>query len=123
MRRAAKGLLGMTALGTLFSLSLMAQPVMAADNAASVAEGKKLAFDRKKGNCLACHQIEDGTSPGNVGPPLMMMNVRFADRNRLRAQLDDPTQFNANTMMPPFGRHKILSGDEIEKIVDYLLTL
>ena len=25
-----------------------------------IAEGKKLAFDRKKGNCLACHMIDDG---------------------------------------------------------------
>ena len=36
----------------------------------SVSEGEKLAFDRGKGNCLTCHDIKGGDSPGNLGPPL-----------------------------------------------------
>ena len=37
-----------------------------------VSEGKEIAFDRRKGNCLACHAIDaPGASlPGNIGPPL-----------------------------------------------------
>ena len=40
-----------------------------------IAEGKKLAFDRKKGNCLACHMIDDGELAGNSGPPLIAKDV------------------------------------------------
>jgi sulfur-oxidizing protein SoxX len=32
-------------------------------------------------------------------------------------------QFNDASMMPPFGRHGILSEQEIDAIVDYLYTL
>ncbi|MFN3786467.1 MAG: hypothetical protein ACK4RS_06460, partial [Thiothrix sp.] len=35
--------------------------------------GKELAFDRSIGNCLACHMIEGGDLPGNIGPPLVGM--------------------------------------------------
>jgi sulfur-oxidizing protein SoxX len=41
----------------------------------------------------------------------------------LRAQIWDPTARNPNTVMPPFGRHRILSEDEIDLIVDYIHTL
>ena len=39
-------------------------------NASDIEQGKKVAFDRKKGNCLACHMIAGGELPGNIGPPL-----------------------------------------------------
>ena len=42
-----------------------------------VQEGKKLAFDRKKGNCLACHMIDDGELACNSGPPLIAMKLVF----------------------------------------------
>ncbi len=38
-------------------------------HADNIAEGKSLTFDRKKGNCLACHMIDDGELAGNNGPP------------------------------------------------------
>ncbi len=124
MRLAAKGLMTMTALGSLLSLSLMTGAATAAEGEMSrVDEGREIAFDRKMGNCLACHQIEGGASPGNIGPPLMMMAKRFPDRARLEAQLWDATQFNPNSPMPPFGRHQALSKDQIDKIVDFLMTL
>ena len=124
MRRAAKGLMTVTALGTLLGLSVMTAPAQAAgDGASRVEQGKKIAFNRKKGNCLACHAIEGGASPGNIGPPLIQIAARFPDRARLKAQLSDATQFNPNSMMPPFGLHKALSDDEIEKIIDFLMTL
>ena len=125
MRRAAKGLMTMTALGTLLSLSLMGGPALADGHGAksSVEQGRTIAFNRKKGNCLACHQIEGGASPGNIGPPLIQIAARFPDRARLKDQLWDATQFNPNSPMPPFGRHKALSEAEIDKIVDFLMTL
>ncbi|HEB99573.1 MAG TPA: sulfur oxidation c-type cytochrome SoxX [Thiotrichales bacterium] len=88
-----------------------------------VEQGKELAFNRKKGNCLACHQIEGGKLAGNIGPPLVAMKARYPDKAKLRAQIWDATQANPNTIMPPFGRHNILSESEIDKIVEFIYTL
>ncbi|MGR8980099.1 MAG: sulfur oxidation c-type cytochrome SoxX [Gammaproteobacteria bacterium] len=91
--------------------------------AVQTGEGKRLAFDRNKGNCLACHAIADGEDPGNIGPPLHSLKARYRSKRQLREQIDDATRFNPETSMPPFGKNKILSDDEIDKIVDYLWTL
>jgi len=88
-----------------------------------VAQGKALATDRSKGNCLACHMIEDGVLPGNIGPPLLAMKLRFPDRDKLKSQVCDATLRNSNSRMPPFCRHRILSAEEVELIIDYLYTL
>jgi len=88
-----------------------------------LAAGKQLAMARDKGNCLACHAIADGELPGNLGPPLVYMRQRFPDRAQLRAQVWDPTARNPDTVMPPFGRHRILSEVEIDLIVDYIHSL
>ena len=50
----------------------------------------------------------------------MNMRVRFPDRAALRAQIWDPTARNPETVMPPFGKHKVLTEDEIDAIVDYI---
>lgn len=88
-----------------------------------IAEGKKVAFDRRKGNCLSCHIMGDGQFPGTHGPPLIFMKQRFPEKAKLRARIWDATAANPNTMMPPFGRHGILSDDEIDKITEYVYTL
>lgn len=98
--------------------------VSAAEGASDmVAMGKEVAFDRKKGNCLACHMIDDGASPGDIGPPLVGMKARFPDKETLRKQIHDPEASNPNTRMPPFGKHQIISDGEIDAIVAYLYTL
>ena len=91
--------------------------------APSALPGKAIAFDRNKGNCLSCHVIADGELPGDIGPSLVNLQKRYPEKARLRAQVYDATVNNANTMMPPFGRHRILSDTEIDQIVDYLFTL
>jgi sulfur-oxidizing protein SoxX len=91
--------------------------------ASAVEQGKAVAFNRKKGNCLACHAMDDGTLPGNIGPPLISMKLRFPDRAVLRAQIWDATVNNPNTIMIPFGRNGVLSESEIDLIVDYIYTL
>jgi sulfur-oxidizing protein SoxX len=48
------------------------------------------------------------------------MRSRFPDRTGLRSQIWDSTVRNPQTVMPPFGKHKILTDSEIELIVDYL---
>jgi sulfur-oxidizing protein SoxX len=88
-----------------------------------IEQGKALAFERRKGNCLACHQIEGGELTGNYGPPLLMMKARFPERSVLRAQIWDAAVRMPNTRMPPFGRHRILTEEEIDLVVDYILTL
>jgi sulfur-oxidizing protein SoxX len=93
-------------------------------NAASAApsEGEKLAFNRSKGNCLTCHAIKGGSSPGNVGPALTDMKKHFPDRKELVAIISDETKRNPLTVMPPFKRNLILNDKEIEAIVDFLYT-
>lgn len=98
------------------STSVLAAGSSAAD------EGKELAFSRKKGNCLACHAIEGGDLPGNVAPPLVAIKARFT-KEKLRDQIWDATVANSETPMPPFGRHKILSSAEIDKIVEFVWGL
>jgi sulfur-oxidizing protein SoxX len=87
------------------------------------ADGQKLAFDRGKGNCLTCHEIKGGDSPGTVGPALADLKTKYPDRNDLIAIVTDETQRNPQTVMPPFGRNRILTEKEINAIVDFLQTL
>ena len=123
MRKTAQLITTASALATIIgALSLSPQLVIAAD-AQVIEQGKKIAFDRKKGNCLACHMIEGGDLPGNIGPPLVAMKARFPDKSKLRAQIWDSTKNNPNTMMPPFGRHAILTEKEIDKVVEFVYSL
>jgi L-cysteine S-thiosulfotransferase len=87
------------------------------------ADGKRLAFDRAKGNCLSCHEIEGGDLPGTIGPALKNIKSKYPDRNDLIAILTDETRRNPQTAMPPFGRNHILTEQEIDAIVDFLQTL
>lgn len=115
-----------SALAIAGSLALFPVTGTAAEEAqaASVTEqGMTLSFDRKKGNCLACHQIDGGELAGNIGPPLLAMKARYPDKAKLRAQIWDATKANPNTMMPPFGRNKVLGESEIDKIVEFIYTL
>ncbi len=88
-----------------------------------LAAGKEIAFDRKKGNCLACHVMDDGELPGNIGPPLVTMKSRFPDRAVLRAQIYDARVVTPNSIMIPFGAHGVLTDDEIDKVTDYVHSL
>jgi len=89
----------------------------------SVAEGQKLAFDRGKGNCLTCHKIRGGDLPGTIGPELVDIKSKYPNRDDLVAILTDETKRNPQTVMPPFGRNRILTEKEISAVVDFLQTL
>ncbi len=86
-------------------------------------KGKEIAFTRSKGNCLACHVIADGELPGNLAPELKNITQRFKSQQQLRQFIWDASAFNPETMMPPFGKNKILSEQEIDILVDYLWQL
>jgi len=88
--------------------------------------GRRLAHDFDKGNCLACHSAPtdpEAITKANIGPPLIGMKERFKDRELLRQQIWDAAIRNPDTIMPPFGRHMILTDDEIDLIIDYIHTL
>ena len=97
--------------------------VSAAHAQSAAAEGQKIAFDRGKGNCLTCHVIKGGDLPGTIGPELKDIKSKYPDRADLVAILNDETKRNPQTVMPPFGRNRILNEDEINAVVDFLQTL
>ena len=85
--------------------------------------GENIAFDRAKGNCLACHTMRGGDVPSSVGPELKGMKERFPERADLVAIITNEQTRNPQTVMPPFGLNLILNDDEISRIVDFLYTL
>ena len=89
----------------------------------TIAAGGLIAFDRSKGNCLACHKIKGGELAGDSGPPLIYMQSRYPDKMKLRAQIWDASTNNSLTVMPPFGRHGILTEQEIDKVVAFIHSL
>ena len=88
----------------------------------AVTQGGCIVIDRRKGNCMGCHEIA-GTSAGNIATKMENMAQRWPDKAKLRAQIHDAAKFNPDTVMPPFGRHNILSADEIDKVVEFVLSL
>lgn len=88
--------------------------------------GQELAFDNSKGNCLACHSMPSdaqAVTSTDIAPPLVSMKERFPERAKLYAQVWDATKAKADSLMPPFGKHRILSDDELNKVVDYVYGL
>ena len=95
--------------------------------------GRQLAYNKKKGNCLACHQFPSDPSTrssaskdytaATIGPQLVDMKARFPDKAKLRAQIFDAMARHPNTVMPPFGPHHILTAKEIDLIADYIYGL
>lgn len=122
MRKVAAVAIPASAVAAVLAI-LVGTPVAAATEESSTAEGKAIAFDRKKGNCLACHSIMGGELPGDIGPPLVAIQARFPDKAQLRAQIWDATAKNPNTPMPPFGRYEILTEEEIDKVVEFINNL
>ena len=108
---------------SLFAAALVLALSAASAHAQSAAtEGQKLAFDRGKGNCLTCHVIKGGDLPGTIGPELTGLKAKYS-RDELIAIVTDETKRNPQTVMPPFGRNRILSEKEINAVVDFLQTL
>lgn len=127
MRNVAKRIATASAIAVLMGSFTLAPQMASADEEKKAMtpaeEGKKVAEDRKKGNCFACHAYEGAKLPGNIGPPLVAMKARFPDREKLVKQLNDPQSNNPNTLMPPYGKHEIISKKDIENIVEWLYTL
>ncbi|MBF0186893.1 MAG: sulfur oxidation c-type cytochrome SoxX [Magnetococcales bacterium] len=101
------------------------------------ANGAKLAVNKKKGNCIACHYLPDSDFPGNAGPNLVEA-MREYDRSVpwIRQKIVDPKVDNADTLMFTFysnegkkmvrkdwqGGKRVLTAQEVEDVIAYLLT-
>jgi sulfur-oxidizing protein SoxX len=89
-------------------------------------QGLELFIRPDKGYCIACHQVPAQAGPvtrSNVGPTLAGARMRELGSARLHELLRDPTRANPDTVMPPFGRHRILDEREIGLVTEYLLAL
>ncbi|MGE0682063.1 MAG: sulfur oxidation c-type cytochrome SoxX [Candidatus Binatia bacterium] len=99
--------------------------------------GRRIVRDRERGDCVVCHAmpLPDRQFHGTVGPPLDGIGSRYSV-GELRLRLVDPKRINPQTVMPAYykieGLHQvaenyrgkpILTAQEIEDVVAYLLTL
>lgn len=107
-------------------------------NAGNAEEGKKAFANRKQGNCLACHvnaDMPDQSFQGEVGPPLDGVAGRWSEAE-LRGIVANSKMTFEGTIMPAFyvdsgftrplekfDGKTILSAQQIEDVVAYLLTL
>ncbi|MGE0225085.1 MAG: sulfur oxidation c-type cytochrome SoxX [Acetobacteraceae bacterium] len=99
--------------------------------------GRRLVLDRAASACLLCHA---GPFPaphlqGTIGPDLAGVGSRLTE-NEIRLRLVDPARLNPDTVMPSYYRTEglnrvgrpwqgkpVLSAQQIEDVVAYLLTL
>jgi len=123
MRNPAKIIAAASSVAVLLGSMALTTPSVAIADEAQATEGKKIAENRKKGNCFTCHEYKGAKLAGNVGPPLVAMKARFPDKAKLRAQIWDATRSNPNTMMPPFGKYEVLTEKEIDAVTEWVLTL
>ncbi len=102
------------------------------------AAGKKYFTNRKLGNCLACHVNDDASEQsfhGEVGPELNGAGSRW-DEAQLRGLVVNSKKTFEDSIMPSFYRAKngartmekfagktILSAQQVEDVVAYLITL
>ena len=118
MRKPAK-LLAIASAASMLLGSLAIAPAAIAGDAEN---GKKVAEDRKKGNCFACHNYQGAHLAGNIGPSLDGIGKRMTEQ-QIADQINDPTKRNPNTSMPPFGKYQILSKDEVADIAAWAAKL
>jgi sulfur-oxidizing protein SoxX len=103
----------------VFLATSIAMPSLAADAPES--------FTRQdKGYCIACHQLPAGFGPesrNDVGPRLEGERMRALGKQKVREIIEDATQANPDSVMPPFGRHRILDAREIDRLTEFLNAL
>lgn len=107
----------------MLSGTVLAQATTGATAPKKEETGKDIAFNRSKGNCLACHGMPtqpDAESTGLYGPPLIAMSARYPDKAKLRAQIWDATVANPSSSMIPYGKHGVLTEAEIDKVTDFV---
>ena len=99
--------------------------------------GRQIVLNRQTGLCLLCHQgpFPEERFQGTLAPELSA-SVAKLSAGRIRAQIVDASQFNPETIMPPYYRtdslnrvapqfagRTLLEAQEIEDVVAFLTTL
>jgi len=100
--------------------------------------GEQIVRRQDKGNCLTCHgmPINNESFHGTIGPPLHGIASRRSE-GQIRLHVVDQTQVNPETIMPGFYKNPkslnqvaddffgktMLSAQEVEDVVAYLMTL
>jgi mono/diheme cytochrome c family protein len=107
------------------ALWLVSKLVCAQAQGGSAAQGWRILFDQRLGNCVACHSIPDaqGKKSGiqsTFAPALDGVASRL-NPDDLRQWLVDARRINPDTLMPPFGL--ILRAEQIEDALAALQTL
>ncbi|MBO9425920.1 sulfur oxidation c-type cytochrome SoxX [Labrenzia sp. R4_1] len=101
--------------------------------------GRETFADRKKGNCLACHaneDLKDQLFHGEVGPELNGVADRWTEEQLRAIVVNSKAVFGDQSIMPGFYTMKvgvnvaekhqgktILSAQDVEDVVAYLMTL
>ena len=68
--------------------------------------------------------IKGGDLPGTIGPELTGHQKQVPQSRTISSRsVTDETKRNPLTVMPPFGRNRILTEKEINAVVDFLQTL
>lgn len=101
------------------------------------AKGRTIVASRQSGLCLLCHNgpFPEERFQGNLAPEIGVSVGRLSEA-QLRARIVDASRFNPGTIMPSYYRtaglnrvapkfegQPILSGQEIEDVVAYLVSL
>lgn len=108
-----------------FTALLASVGVSAQAQIPSAAQGWRILFDQRLGNCVACHSIPDalGKKSGiqsTFAPALDGVASRL-NADELRQWLVDARKIKPDTLMPPFGL--ILRAGQIEDALAALQTL
>ena len=100
-------------------------------------KGRTIVTSRQTGLCILCHAgpFPEERFQGNLAPDLKL-SIANLSAAQLRARLVDPSKTNTNTIMPayfridhlqrvapPFVGKTVLSAQEIEDVIAYLLTI
>ena len=92
---------------TLLQCGLLSGSNDASANSSRIEQGRRLAHDFDKGNCLACHAAPtdpEAITKANIAPPLIGMRERFADRGALRSQIWDALLVKVAGLLIRFDR-------------------
>ncbi len=87
--------------------------------------GEKLAYDRSRGgSCIACHIMGKPVPPlpGNAGPDLSDYASWGRSDEFIFNYIYDHRKIKPDSIMQPWGAHKLFAVDEIKDIVAFLKT-
>lgn len=105
--------------------------------AGNAGQGYAIASHRADAGCVLCHQLPgiDAAMSGNLAPSLDGIGRRLSEE-QLRLRLVDSSRLNPQTIMPsyyrteglrqvakPYQGKPILTAQQIEDVIAYLLTL